>query len=139
VSGGTGYNKYSLIVTPCNIYHNYLLQNNPDSFSELKSLLSTYSASSMRSNAQTLTYALSSSLQRLRYAASWLLFDLCITRVERLLQNYTLDDVIVTSLSDNAGDITGRLLEQYLPQSLITQVKFLPLLFFNFKLFSISF
>ena len=113
------------------IYTNFVLQNNFDQLSEFKSFLSIYS-SNARHNTQTLSYVVSSSLQRLRTVSGLFLFELSTSSVDKLLSHYSLDEA--TSIGHvSLGRRTPAVvdphqqqqhlnLDDFLPQPLITQV-----------------
>lgn len=108
------------------IYTNFVLHNNFDQLSELKSFLSIYS-SNARHSTQTLSYVVSSSLQRLRTVAGLFLFELSTSSVDKLLSNYSLDDAVSTGhvAFGHRVVIEGHQqlsLDNFLPQPLITQV-----------------
>lgn len=108
------------------IYTNFVLQNNFDQLSEFKSFLSIYS-SNARHNTQTLSYVVSSSLQRLRTISGLFLFELSTNSIQKLLVNYSLDDAASTGhiglgSRTNMDDNQQLSLDNFLPQPLITQV-----------------
>ena len=118
----------NMSMTMGRIYTIYNLQQDLNSYSELKSFLtasttSTCSTTSTSTSLQSPYSSVGHTLKKLRGAASQLLFKLCLEAPEKMISLYGQEEDVWRKQPTSVGsDSVEELREHMLPQSMITQV-----------------